>query len=221
MKNDKKLLYREKVWWFFVFLLVVFSVPSGAHAARLSLDTKVAEVGVGQLFEVSVYAHSEGETVNAFAGTVHIPSLITPRVIRDGDSLIALWETRPEISQNDITFAGIIPGGWRGTNGLLFSFVVEATTAGNGEIGFSDAVILLHDGKGTTAPLSLITLSLRANANIPLTEFANVIEDHEPPEAFTLKVERDDDLFSGNAFLVFTAQDKGSGIDHYEILETR
>jgi len=45
--------------------------------------------------------------------------------------------------------------------------------------------------------------------------------DTEVPEAFTPVVASDQSIFNGKYFLVFAAQDKGSGIDHYEVRETR
>lgn len=204
-----------------LFCASTFIFPVPVEATRLFLETPQTAVGVGQYVEVSVYVHSEGETVNAFMGTVHTPSFITVHSVRDGGSLVALWSKRPEISGNDIVFEGIVPGGWHGTKGLLFSFVVETSIAGEGFIEFSEVEVLLHDGEGTPTPLSLMTLSLSADVDVPLTEFREIVEDYEPPEAFTLSIERDSELFAGDAFLVFTAQDKGSGVDHYEVLETR
>ena len=206
---------------YIVFSLGMLAVPLYAKAARLFFETSYAEVGVGQQLEISIYVHSEGEIINALSGTIRLPQFLKASAVRDGNSIIALWSRRPDIVGNDITFAGIVPGGWRGTSGLLFSFIVEATSAGSGEIDFSDATVLLHDGKGTTAPLLLEALSLRVTTDIPLIEFVGVVEDREPPEAFTITIERDVALFLGDAFLVFAAQDKGSGIDHYEIIETR
>ena len=204
-----------------VFILGMFAVPLHVKAARLFFETSDTTVGIEQQLEISVYAHSEGEIINALSGTIHLPQFLKASAIRDGNSFVALWSTRPEILQNNIVFAGIAPGGWRGTNGLLFSFVAQAVSVGDGEVDFSDATVLLHDGKGTSAPLLLETLSLRVTTDTPLIEFVEIVEDDEPPEAFTLTIEADNPLFSGDAFLVFTAQDKGSGIDHYEIIETK
>ena len=210
---------------FFISAVTLFisilSFPVSTEAARIFLEAEISTIGVGQRFEVSVYVHSEGETVNAFAGTIHLPSLITLRAIRDGDSLIALWSKRPEIFGNNIVFAGIVPGGWKGSHGYLLSFVVEASFEGEDTIDFSDVDVLLHDGKGTPAPVLLEPLSLSISEDTALTEFVEDIKDNEPPEVFALSISRTNELFSGDAFLVFTAQDKGSGIDHYEILETR
>ena len=44
--------------------------------------------------------------------------------------------------------------------------------------------------------------------------------DGDPPEAFGIQIAQDQTLFDGQWFAVFSTQDKGSGIDRYEIHET-
>lgn len=216
-----KCLLNRKIFILGIVLFGVFSLATQAYAAQLYFETPAQEVGVGQRFKVSIYVHSEGETVNAFGGTVHIPLFLTPISINDGNSIVALWSKRPEIESNEIMFAGIVPSGWNGNKGFLFSFIAEANLSGNEDIGLTDTLVLLHDGKGTSASLSVESLSFSANSDTLLVEFEEMTDDKEPPEVFTLEVWYDIGLFSGDAFLVFTAQDKGSGIDHYEILETQ
>ena len=46
-------------------------------------------------------------------------------------------------------------------------------------------------------------------------------EDRDLPEEFAPQIAADPAIFEGKWFLVFSTQDKGSGVDHYEIQETR
>ncbi|MCH8987048.1 hypothetical protein IIA94_02675, partial [Patescibacteria group bacterium] len=85
-----------------VFILGMFAVPLHAKAARLFFETPQTTVGIGQQLEISVYAHSEGEIINALSGTIQLPEFLKASAIRDGNSFIALWSIRPEILQNDI-----------------------------------------------------------------------------------------------------------------------
>ncbi len=203
-----------------VFLISALFHPVPAGAAQISLETAQTTMGVGQRFEISVYVSSKEKTVNAFSGTVNLPSFIIPLAIRDGNSLIALWSRRPTVSGNEISFAGIIPGGWKGPRGYLFSFIADASSVGSGVINLSEINVLLNDGKGTPDSIFFKTLSLSVNETTPIVESVKNIKDNEPPEVFKLNIGHSEGLFSGDAFLVFTAQDKGSGIDHYEIMET-
>src|SRR5207247_2300689 len=43
--------------------------------------------------------------------------------------------------------------------------------------------------------------------------------DTVPPEPFEPQISRNPNIFNGKYFLSFAAQDKGSGIDHYEVCE--
>jgi len=204
-----------------VFLISALFYPIFADAAQISLETVRTTIGVGQRFEVTVYVYSKEKTVNAFSGTVTLPSFITPLAIRDGNSLIALWSKRPVISANEISFAGIIPGGWKGSRGYLFSFIADASSVGSGAINLSEINVLLNDGKGTPDSIFFKGLPLSVDKTTPIVESVKDIKDNEPPEIFKLDIEHNKGLFSGDAFVVFTAQDKGSGIDHYEIIETK
>ena len=42
-----------------------------------------------------------------------------------------------------------------------------------------------------------------------------------PPGVFTVHLGSDSQIFNGRNYLIFMASDKGSGIDHYEVAESR
>ena len=91
---------------------------------------------------------------------------------------------------------------------------------GQGIIEAKDIKILLNDGMGTAASLSIspyqFTISETGAAiSLPATV------DKERPESFPIQVASDPSLFDGKYFIVFSTQDKGSGIDHYEIKEAK
>jgi len=48
-----------------------------------------------------------------------------------------------------------------------------------------------------------------------------ILKDTTPPELFDIFVAQDATIFEGKAFLAFSATDKTSGIDHYEVSETK
>ena len=76
-------------------------------------------------------------------------------------------------------------------------------------IQFISVNALKNDGSGMGVPvkLSLSPVGLKV--------------DTESPEDFNLTVANDPSVFDGRYFLVFAAQDKGSGVDHYEVKEGR
>ena len=218
-----KLKIKNSALFCAVLIFTFFILHSNvASAARFFFETEVTEVGVGQEMEIVLYLDSEGETINALEGTIQVPGFLSVEILRDGNSLISFWAERPEArSDQDIVFSGIIPGGWRGSYGTIFSFIVETKFQGGGTIVLRDGRVLLHDGEGTEAVIKTEALTLYVDEAIPSAALVGEVEDSEPPEAFTPLLARDPDVFSGDYFLVFATQDKGSGIDRYEVQETR
>ncbi|MCH8163049.1 MAG: hypothetical protein IIA99_03010 [Proteobacteria bacterium] len=223
MKNSKQQLkIKITVLYFVVFSFSLFVLPlSEANAARLFLEAPASEVGVGQKMEIVVRVDSENEVVNAFEGTITFPSGVVVREVRDGSSLVSFWAERPRVvNDRSVVFSGIIPGGWNGARGELLSMIVETQSEGRDGITISDARVLLHDGLGTQTTLTTPLFLLSVDSGVPLFPFVDVIDDTEPPEPFTPIVAQDPSIFDGDYFVVFAAQDKGTGIDRYEIFET-
>ena len=141
-----------------ILYFIFFSVP--VFAAEISFDAKTREVSVGEQFEASIFLNTEGEYINAVEGKVIFPeNLLELKEIRDGNSIVNFWIERPKIkSDNQITFSGIIPGGYIGKKGLIFSAIFQSKNEGKGTIEIREAKTLLNDGKGTQASLSISNL---------------------------------------------------------------
>ncbi|KKW37039.1 MAG: hypothetical protein UY81_C0006G0013 [Candidatus Giovannonibacteria bacterium GW2011_GWA2_53_7] len=81
--------------------------------------------------------------------------------------------------------------------------------------------VLLNDGAGTSANIKKGSLSLtRLLGGSGVNEWtAQVHNDTLPPDPFTPEVNHDANTFAGKYFLVFSAVDKQSGMNHFEITE--
>ena len=208
----------QKIQTTLVFgLLFVAAIP--VFAAEISFDSKIQEIGVGSQFEVNVFLNPEGEDINAIEGRIIFPEkIIELKEIKDGNSIVNFWIERPEINNGEILFSGIIPGGYIGNKGLIFSAVFYAKKQGKGFIEIREPKILLNDGQGTEtkteASVLEIAISPKAPSVLPLTK-----KDIEPPEDFLPEIASDQSVFEGKWFLVFATQDKVSGIGHYEVCE--
>lgn len=208
-------------------ILSLFLTAQEVLAAELALKTKSAQVGIDQLFQVDLIFDPQEENVNAMEGKVVFPSdLLELKEIRDGNSIINFWLERPQKPANsdqrqqEVAFSGIIPGGFSGKTGAVLSLVFQSRKAGEGLIEIKSARALRSDGLGTPATLALAQLpfSITPAAAAPPPE---EIEDLDPPEIFQPLIGREPELFNGRYFLAFAAQDKKSGIDRYEVYETR
>src|SRR3989344_3373636 len=148
------------------------------------------------------------EDINALEGTLVLPESLHVREIQTGNSVILMWVEEPRQTGNIITFAGITPGGFEGVY-PVFTIHGAFTKEDFERARFESVVALKNDGTGERVPV-MLSLSLVAFKG-----------DTEPPEDFTPVIASDPNVFDGKYFLVFATQDKGTGIDRYEVREGR
>jgi len=210
----------QKIKIILVACLLSF-VAAPVIAAEVSFDTKTQEIKANQLFEVGVFINTDEESINAIEGKITFPQdLLEVKKVNDGNSIINFWIEKPKIESGQIVFSGIVPGGYNDGQGLIFSITFLAKKEGSGAIKFGEVKALRNDGQGTEAPLTI------SNFNFTVREMAKSTvqmpaakQDHDLPEEFAPQIAADSAIFEGKWFLVFATQDKGSGIDHYEICE--
>ncbi|MDP2703862.1 MAG: hypothetical protein Q8P01_01425, partial [bacterium] len=133
---------------------------------------------------------------------------VNVREIQTGKSVILIWVEEPHQTGNIITFAGIRPGGFEGVY-PVFTIHGVFTKEELEQAHFKSVLALKNDGTGE---------STLVKASLSLVAFKS---DTELPEEFTLTIATDPNIFEGKYFLVFATQDKGSGIDRYEVREGR
>lgn len=205
----------------FLFLLFLCA-PTLAFSAGLFIETETIEFTQGDEFLASIFLNTEGESINAVEGKISFPrQLLEIKEVRDGNSVVNFWVERPKMGQPaNISFSGIIPGGYQRPKGFLFSVVLRAKASGKGVIEINNARILRNDSDGTKATLKISPLQFSISQGDSLSERrATSIVDSRPPEDFHADIAHDPELFGGQWFIVFATQDKVSGIDHYEICE--
>lgn len=203
-------------------IAMLFFVATPVFAAEIRIDAKSQEMKAGEQFEAGIFLNTEEEYVNAVEGTIVFPNdVVELKEIRDGNSVVNFWIERPRVVEADsIDFSGIIPGGYQDTRGFLFSIVFRAKTKGEGAIAMRNIKVLLNDGKGTPAEVTISNFPFLVQdlAGHAVSQ-DSIVKDTERPETFHPAVARDESLFDGKWFLVFATQDKGSGVDHYEVRE--
>lgn len=204
--------------WLFLLPLFFLAVP--ASAAEIYFGGPADKLGVGSEVEVGVFLNSDGQPVNAVEGDISLPAGAEVNELLDAGSIVSLWVEQPAVTQgsNAVHFSGIIPGGLTVTRGLLFSLVVTLTEPGSAIFSSTNEQILLNDGQGTAAKLREAPLTLTVTATGSQPTFL-LPTDTDPPEPFTPVVAQDPNIFDGKWFVSFAAQDKISGIDHYELSE--
>ncbi|MBI2063246.1 MAG: hypothetical protein HYT61_03380 [Candidatus Yanofskybacteria bacterium] len=193
-----------------------------ASAAKLYFSIP-GEIEAGQIFSVKVLINPE-EFINAIESKIKFdPNLLEYKDFSDANSLINLWVDRPAlIGKDTIKFSGIIPGGEGPTTDkedkiIDLSFLAKKT--GEARIFFEDFKVYLHQDGGQEAP---VTTGIAA-VNILEAGDQEIIKtrivDFYAPEKFEILITKNENLFDGARVAVFSAQDKGSGISHYEVKE--
>lgn len=184
--------------------MLLVAVPF-ADAAELKLEQKAGTR------EVFVLLDTQGELVNAVEGTITVPG--DASLVLLGSSVIPLWVERP--SAASLRFSGIVPGGFIGKDGVLFSFIPK--NSGQLTVTPRDVAVLLNDGKGT--PIEVTAES--RTVQIPVDGAAYAVEDTNIPDFSEVRIARDPALYDGKWFVLFNAQDAGTGVARYEVAERR
>lgn len=210
-----------------IFILIFGLRIAAAHAAEIAVVSDAVGIKTGDEFLVDVSLDTD-ESINVVAGTIVLPTqMLELEDIRDGNSVVSFWIERPDGSITEssgvkkIRFAGLIPGGFVGHGGLLFSIRLLAKYQGSGTITVDGATTLRSDGEGSPASLTVIPFPFFIAEGTPgsARKIAHP-QDVDPPESFEPFVTRDPALFEGKYFLVFTTQDKTSGIAYYAVAES-
>ena len=240
MKN-LKIKINKRIYFKAILLSVfslVFCLP--VFAAVLYLDPPNGEYYSGDNFIVNIRIDVNEECINTVKADLSFPKDILEIIdFSKGDSILTLWVEDPEINQDLglISFAGGIPGGYcgrvsgdPGESNLLGKIIFKirenepSQAVQSLKVEFLDSSkVLLNDGKGTPAELTtegaVFTVSTKPfNYIYSEDEWQKELEqDKTLPEPFTIEVRR----FEEKYFLIFSTTDKQTGLDYYEISETK
>lgn len=199
-------------------------LPTCSFAQVVSFYSPDKKYGVGDTFLVSFLLDTKGAQINSIEGTVSVPeNIFDIDTVKTENSFVSLWIQKPVIDEKagEINFSGGLPGGYSGSSGTVFSFILRAKKEGVGNIDFKNIEILLNDGKGTGASqiyFSPISLSVgKVNSSCPKKYVAS--RDTVPPENFVPTINSDSSIVGGKSFVSFYTVDKGSGVGFYEVRE--
>ena len=206
----------------FILFLLCF-IPSISFASEIFFSTDKNVFFQNEEFLAQVFLNTENITINALEGIVAFPAeFLELKEIRDGNSSVNFWIERPQsVAKGEVSFSGITAGGFSGPKIFLFGMVFQTKKMGNSSITFKNAQVLQNDGIGTKLSAKMIpfSFSISSKTTSDTKSGIPVIVDSDIPENFSPSVGSDPAIFDGKYFLVFATQDKGSGIDHYEIRE--
>lgn len=207
-----------------IFFLTVlfFLTPAVSRASEIEINAGSSNYDLKETFFVDVYLNTEFQNINAIEGTIVFDKNLILKETIDSDSFINFWIEK-DISGESFQFAGIVPGGFRGTGGKLFTLVFETQNSGKTSIVLQNAAVFLNDGFGTREIVSVkqkeFIVSSKLSADFGEKNLFS--SDVYSPESFKPEISKSDSLFDGKWFLVFATVDKNSGISHYLVKEAK
>jgi hypothetical protein len=200
-----------------------FLVSGFANAAELNFKKTLDIINIGDVFDVSLVLNTEEEIINALEATLKYSNNLELENISDGNSIVNLWIRKPTVknSKNDSIFlSGLIPGGLSIKEGEILTFTFRSLSEGEGYILVEDAKILHNNSEASEAKVSFKNLEFNiGSAKTKIQTGEKLILDFLPPDEFKIYLSKDKNVFDNAWFISFNAQDKGSGISHYEVRE--
>lgn len=204
-----------------VLILIPCLMGTVVEAATIHFEQPADIVQVGDTLTVAILLNTEGQTINAVEAEVayDTDALVLQEVV-DGESIVNFWVQAPKNTEaGKVSFSGITPGGITGRDLNLLTLEFGAKKEGVGSVLLENVQVLLHDGLGTPVATTIVPLSFNILGQSTVPSHSTEYIDTEPPEPFLPLVTTDPDVFDGRHFLVFDTEDKGSGIDFYQVRE--
>jgi hypothetical protein len=215
-----------------IFCSLLLLAPASAQAAVVSFQPQSLVAPQAQPYTLTVVLNTEGENINAIEGSVYVDKALGDvTAVTDSGSVVTFWVKNPvwDPATRSVSFSGTVPGGYQGNAAILFSIVLPSYPGNrlNKAVSFSGVKVYRNDGLGSQAKVSTKDFDfdqIPGTVDEALTEQLYVDPskiDNIPPEVFSPQLAQDPLVFDGRWFINFSTQDKQTGIDHYEIQETR
>jgi hypothetical protein len=143
---------------FLALLTTYYLLPTGVEAARLYIFPNYYELSQEQTVVAEFYIDTEGEQVNALDIVFsYDPNIVRIEEVSTGGSPFPLQVQSPEYlnTQGIFGMSAGAPGGFVG-QGVFAKVVLQGKQQGFSSLAFGqESQVLVHDGKGTPASLTL------------------------------------------------------------------
>lgn len=205
-----------------IFFSLVLLSSSVAQGAELKLTKSAETIGIGDVFYASLILNTEEEVINALEASLNYSNNLKLENISDGNSIINLWISKPksEDDRGSMFLSGLIPGGIKTGEGMILNFTFKSLFSGRGDVQIKDAKVFINDQNASEAGVKTANLNFDIQNNPSVApQSQKLILDFLPPDKFEVYLSKDKNVFDNAWFISFNAQDKGSGIDYYEVRE--
>ncbi len=206
-----------------LFFLLGFFPAIVFGAADAFWESPKQLVSVGDVVEATLFLDVHNEPINTIESEVIFDErLVDLTEMVYGGSGIVFWiDTPRQIGSGKIRFSGITPGGM--TQPKQFVLTLRFKALAPGEFSLTTPVFTAYhnDGLGTPAVVHASPLLFHIQESREPSGVAESIapQDDIPPEIFTPTILNHSDIVQGASVLIFSAQDKQSGIAEYRVRE--
>lgn len=212
-----------KKYKFILITLVAYLlfVSNFVHASVLNINVDKNEIQKGGLNTVHINLDTEQNLINAIEGDlVYSNKDLIIEKVNIGSSFVSFWVEQPKINVDGrIHFSGIVPGGIAVSKGEVFSVTVRGVIDGQTNIKLENVNLLLNDGQGSKDEAKTKDINFTITENLNGEEEKIGSNDTTKPEKFTVERTKSPYIYDNQWFVVFSTQDKGVGIDYYEVCE--
>jgi len=224
-------IFATAVSCFFIFFLV-FGISRAATTASVRVYGVLTKDGMaeGETAKVQIRLDNKAEDINAAEiFLVYSKDFLNFSGASDGNSVISMWVEKPHDIKNPkcpaeipacgmIGLSGLIPGGFSG-NGLVTELVFKANKEGTTVLVFDSGASRVFLNSPTPEQADVVFEPVNIVISGKGSDGEVLVLDYFPPESFNILLSKTETAFNNKWFISFVAQDKGSGIDHYEVRE--
>ena len=218
--QNSKLQFKIKNLAIFLFTCLLLIIAAPASAANFFIESP--KLAAEQETVLILSLNTENEDINAIELRLKFSPLdFSIKEINNGNSIINLWPESPSFSneKGEIYFSGVMAGGYQRSKGRLLKIIIVPHKEDLPIFKIQNVKVLLNDGSGTETKISAENSKIAVIDGSIYGDSEAFLTDADPPESFVPQIGRDPEIFNGEWFLAFTAQDKGAGIAHYEVME--
>ncbi len=203
-------------------IISLFSVFCFLCISAVYAEEGVQEVRPNGMVKIDITLNTQGETVNVISGKVlYDEELFDFEMADESKSVVSIWIDKFGRESGVVRYAGMIPGGYVGDSVFIASLLFRAKQEGAGTIATHETRAFRNDGEGTEISLPSSTFVVKVSKDAPEPVEFSLPPDVVPPDPFPVYPTKEAGLFDGKWFIVFLSQDRGSGIDHYEVAERK
>ena len=219
----------NKIFILSIFIILNLFIVSKISAMSLIIEPSKESLGIGEQFYIDLIIDSKDQSINTIKGSILFSSNSVSFVrAEEGKSVVDLWVEKPKLDNDQISFTGIISGGFQGfidpfnpkdrLPGLVVRLVFEPKKDGIVEFRTSTFSTNLNDGLGTEVEIPSTSKKVQIKNFTRQIKYTNDSDINPELNAYVIQ---DPNIYNNKNVLIFEATDKGTGIKNVKIKEGR